>query len=951
MHRFTPRLTGSVATAACAAAAWIALSASADSQPLAISVDIPIGPYQIIATDEGQQISIDGFGRLAVPGTPVLPSRIFAIAVPPGAEIANIACETGPGVVLPGLYDIAPAVLPRVIGVEDPAVYAAEKARYDQAYAVVYGSDDAYPSAVAELVQTSGYRKYELVDVRVTPFAYRPQSRQLTFYDHVTIHVNYTLPDARVDAMIDDLDAAEQTAQELIINYEEAQAWYPRGASAGKGLHDFVIITVEDLVSVVDPLVEWEQTKGRNVEVVTLNWIKSAYPGYDNAERIRNFLRDKYPSSEWGIEMVLIVGDYDTIPMRRTAQDMGYGQPETDFYYGELSLPDDQSWDADGDHQWGEDSDPIDYYAEVAVGRMPWTDEATVAHICQKSIAYEQTNDPSFKKNMLLLGAFFWSDTDNAVLMETKIDQPWMSDWTFTRMYEQGHSSYASDYDLNWSNVKKYWPADTYAFVNWAGHGSPTSVHVMYSKGSAFADTGTCPYLNDDYPAIIFADACSNSDTDHLNLGQSMLKQGGVGFLGATKVAFGCPGWSKPYSGSSQTMDYLFTTCVTSGAYSQGAAHAWCLAEMFQKGMWNYTRYETFEWGALWGNPDLGMAVPPAIKILLVDELPEYIDPGVATPITIEIRDGIDTYLPGSGKLHYRADGGSFDEYELTDLGDGFFEAVLPPAGCDDSPEYYFSAQSAGGTVVTSPYGAPDELYSAIIGELIVYFDDDFETDQGWEVEDSYDLTAGTWERGIPVGGGDRGDPATDFDGSGQCYVTENKDGDYDIDNGLTWLISPTFDLSEGDAEIQYALWYTNDYGADPDNDYFITYVSNDDGANWVEAEKIGPESSAGWTVHSFMVGDFVTPNDQVRVRFEASDLWDGSVVEAGIDAVKIVRLHCEETCPEDITGDGVVDVLDLLAVLAAWGSSGGGLPEDVTGDGVVDVLDLLAVLGAWGPC
>ena len=52
--------------------------------------------------------------------------------------------------------------------------------------------------------------------------------------------------------------------------------------------------------------------------------------------------------------------------------------------------------------------------------------------------------------------------------------------------------------------------------------------------------------------------------------------------------------------------------------------------------------------------------------------------------------------------------------------------------------------------------------------------------------------------------------------------------------------------------------------------------------------------------------------------------------------------------CPADITGDGVVDVLDLLEVLAQWGGSGS---ADITGDGVVDVLDLLEVLAAWGPC
>ena len=62
------------------------------------------------------------------------------------------------------------------------------------------------------------------------------------------------------------------------------------------------------------------------------------------------------------------------------------------------------------------------------------------------------------------------------------------------------------------------------------------------------------------------------------------------------------------------------------------------------------------------------------------------------------------------------------------------------------------------------------------------------------------------------------------------------------------------------------------------------------------------------------------------------------------------VRAYQTAPCPADITGDGVVDVLDLLAVLGAWGDCPG-CPQDITGDGVVDVLDLLEVLAAWGPC
>ncbi|MEE2906489.1 MAG: S8 family serine peptidase, partial [Planctomycetota bacterium] len=56
--------------------------------------------------------------------------------------------------------------------------------------------------------------------------------------------------------------------------------------------------------------------------------------------------------------------------------------------------------------------------------------------------------------------------------------------------------------------------------------------------------------------------------------------------------------------------------------------------------------------------------------------------------------------------------------------------------------------------------------------------------------------------------------------------------------------------------------------------------------------------------------------------------------------------------CPEDITGDGLVNVLDLLAVIAAWGDSGPPRPSgDINGDCAVNVIDLLAVISAWGPC
>lgn len=86
----------------------------------------------------------------------------------------------------------------------------------------------------------------------------------------------------------------------------------------------------------------------------------------------------------------------------------------------------------------------------------------------------------------------------------------------------------------------------------------------------------------------------------------------------------------------------------------------------------------------------------------------------------------------------------------------------------------------------------------------------------------------------------------------------------------------------------------------------------------------------------------------------------DGGVPTTYLDYATI-SADSSLTCYGDITTDGEVNVLDLLAVIGEWGPCPNPqkyvcradikCPTQCDGDGVVNVIDLLAVISGWGPC
>lgn len=324
----------------------------------------------------------------------------------------------------------------------------------------------------------------------------------------------------------------------------------------------------------------------------------------------------------------------------------------------------------------------------------------------------------------------------------------------------------------------------------------------------------------------------------------------------------------------------------------------------------------------------IDVAPPPAFTINLPGGVPTSVEPDVASAVHVTTSDLAGTVNPASGLVFFSIDGAPFTSRPLEHVSGSDFLAVLPGAACFSTIDFYIELVSADGLqTIRSPFGAPASTHSttSLSSNFVTVIDDDFETNQGWTVSNDAGLIDGAWERGTPAGGGTRGDPPSDFDGSGQCFVTDNVSGNSDVDGGSTTLTSPALNLSGlGDAMISYAFWFDNEFGANPNTDTFEIEISND-GVTWLTVESYNANAN-DWVSRSHRVADLVTPTANVRMRFIASDpAPDGSVVEAGVDAFKVEfcppTQGMDPTCSAGVVGANNGGPFDVLLVN---GSSGG---------------------------
>ena len=329
----------------------------------------------------------------------------------------------------------------------------------------------------------------------------------------------------------------------------------------------------------------------------------------------------------------------------------------------------------------------------------------------------------------------------------------------------------------------------------------------------------------------------------------------------------------------------------------------------------------------------------------------DTVEANLTTPITLLVADGIAAQDDTSARLYTRiGNAGSFSSTVMLFTGVGQYAAGLPATACGNTIEYYLEISTLAGQTLTFPTAGSASPMSALAQEFEIAFEDNMESNTGWTVGAGTDTaTTGIWNRMDPQG--TAAQPENDHTAAGtDCWVTDGVAGESlgsnDIDGGATTLTSPMLDaIIVGDeAQLVYYRWYSNDQGGSANEDSMLVEISNDNGNSWQILETV-TENTGQWTEKRFRIADTFVATDQMRIRFVASDHFSGSIVEAGIDDLRIESVGCTDN-PADLNGDGNLDFFDVSAFLAAFNALD---PiADFNNDGVWNFFDVSAFLTAF---
>ena len=271
----------------------------------------------------------------------------------------------------------------------------------------------------------------------------------------------------------------------------------------------------------------------------------------------------------------------------------------------------------------------------------------------------------------------------------------------------------------------------------------------------------------------------------------------------------------------------------------------------------------------------------------------------VGEPWTVDLHAGV--ALDAQPRLHVQplpASTGSPTAFEVnfTPVSGSRYRAWLPPAHCGVHWQASVILPTTACGLLRWPDGPSAAPLSNRVFALQTQWTDDGTLDRGW-LSFGEQASAGWWTRGVPVA--DEAwpfAPLRDAGGDGWCYLTGNRMGNSDVDDGTVRLQSPSYSLPEGpfDLRFDYFLGLANENG----NDHLLLEVRFDQVGPWTTLWQVEQDSEGAWRSVQLdwqELWALRAPNStHAQFRFSAQDGLPPSVVEAGLDNIRLRTSACE---------------------------------------------------------
>jgi hypothetical protein len=874
-----------------------------ENTPERVVVDYQISDFvQAAVNVEGQAytaLSLPHEPMMLERGAPQLPKVCRSIIVGPDAamEARIIASD---------FYDISGIkIAPSKGSISrqiDPATVPYE-------FGPAYSANAFYPGKVAGLQRPYIMRDFRGQVIDLFPFQYNPGTQTLRVYTHVIVEVVKTgvstdnVQTPRRDRPV--CAAFHQLYKYHFINYAADTRYDPMNEQGS-----MLVICYDQWLPNIQPFVDHKNDIMLNTTAVGISTVGTTW------NQVKTYIQNQYDTTD--LAFVLLVGDAAQVPTPSPdARDPIYAKVEG-----------------------------TDDYPDIMIGRFSAENPAQVDLQVLKTVEYED--------NEYTTSDWFWRGMGIASSQGAGIGDEGQSD--FEHMDEirgwlqaYGYTTVDQIYDTTGATAAMVTAGLNAGrgIVNYCGHGSPTS---WGTTGFSSGDVNNLSNYN--MLPVIQSVACNNGQFHNMTCfaeaWMRATKDGeptGAVAMYASSIS---QSWAEPMEGEDE-----FNILFTSEAYFAYGTFCFAGSCSMLDAYPTPTGLDQFETWIVFGDPSLrivGVAYVPPLRMAAPNGVPEFIAPEQPTTIQVRIEPGTETLVESSPTLHYTYEGTDFQSVALTNISGSLWEGTLPPPPCGVTPQYYFTAVGNLGSVVQLPAIEDGGMYTSIVANVLTLIDDNFQDDLGWTVWSDASLTTGAWQRAVPAAGGGAGAPTADYDESGRCFVTDNRTGNYDVDGGPTILTSPLLDGSNGgDLVVKYAHWFRCDDMMPPSQDYLDVEISNDNGASWVRMQRL--TSAEDWVYETLHAGDYVALTAQMRIRFSTKDLPNNSQTEAGVDAVKVVNIYCNQpSVPGDLNCDGVLNAFDIdpfVLALTSPADYAAAYPgcninnADCNGDGQINVFDV----------